>query len=234
MRLVRNHKHHHRATGCLLDGTFSDGKPSCATRQQLQLQTTIVTIIILSLVCLTPLSIMSADQDPFARKRPAPVLTTQNWEKWFDLLRLHFRKEGYDYVTVKSFQSFAGDNKELQTAYNRADANALYLIKICVDDFDEDLIRSCETAFEAWAALWQKYSAKTPQARRDDLANVVTFKMPQSMKIDEAWIKIRDLRRIAIQNDPSLKDILDLLKLFGYFLSGLPSEYSVTRDTLDT
>lgn len=143
-----------------------------------------------------------------AKKRPVAVLTRQNWRDWFHIFKLYLAGEGLAFVIEKTLNQYAAVNvadalKNLdlngtasQTATTALDANCRvtydtssakvqYLLTICVDSLDNDLIRNYTTAYDQWAALYAKYNKTRPHENRDDLTKLTTFMLSPETRIED-------------------------------------------------
>ena len=77
-------------------------------------------------------------------------------------------------------------NIEKQRLYRKASAKVLYTISICIDPLDEDFIQEFATVKEKWDQLRAKYSKVQPQANREDIAKIASFKLPKDTLIEDA------------------------------------------------
>jgi Reverse transcriptase (RNA-dependent DNA polymerase)/gag-polypeptide of LTR copia-type len=217
------------------------------------------------------------DLDQLARKRQAPILKRDNWEKWFKLLELYFGAKSVRFVIQQTMSEYAwiprgqdytstpvsvasggsaidelttgigkmytGKGKEKDVAgcwniekrekYEAAEAEVLYMISICIDETDEQFIEDFEGAKDKWNGLRAKYSKVRPQAARDQMKRITTFSLGD-MTIDDAWTKLKELRRQVIAMDAKKKGTFTDENLFDYLLSGLPEEYATTCDVIDS
>src|SRR5208282_2985464 len=85
------------------------------------------------------------------QKRPVPVLTQDNHERWFKLLERYFKGEG---IWAAVIGTPMADREGLE----KADAKAQYIIDICIDDMDRERVEACKDAKEMWDMLKKKYS----------------------------------------------------------------------------
>lgn len=124
-------------------------------------------------------------------------------------------------------------NVEKRKEYKAASAKVLYTLSICIDEMDNEYIEDFNTATEKWEALKSKYGKIRPQAQREHVNKLTSFTLEDGMTIEDAWTKIKELRRRVVDANPALKPAFPESQLFELLLAGLPDGYSVTRATLD-
>lgn len=159
-------------------------------------------------------------------KRPAPILSQENHDEWFTVMRLHFQAEGI-------WHSVMGVSVEDVKTVSKDDAKAQYTLYICIGEFDRERIREHLTAKDQWAALKKRYSQERPAYGRQYLQEFVNYKMPADGNIEEALIKLQSLaRRIGAAN-PAMKAAFGQDGVLQQLLTSLPAEYSTVRDAID-
>lgn len=164
--------------------------------------------------------------DFLAKKRPVPVLTQDNHERWFKLLERYFKGEG---IWAAVIGTPMADREGLE----KADAKAQYIIDICIDDMDRERVEACKDAKEMWDMLKKKYSDKRPSVGRQYLHELVTYRMPEDGNIQDAWTDIQRLARMVKTINPAMKDAFDQTQMFQQLLASLPSTYDAIRDAID-
>ncbi len=109
------------------------------------------------------------------RKRPVPILTRENHEQWFRLMKLYLqREEIWDVIQHPDKQSFA---------WTKQNANALYTLSISIGTTDQELTESFETVKETWDSLYKKYTTKTPSQGRQYLREFTNYRVPPATRI---------------------------------------------------
>ena len=107
-----------------------------------------------------------------------------------------------------------------------------YTLLSCLDDFDEEEIEGRQSK-EAWEYLWRKYSRTRPVADRANLRELYSFRL-RALSTDDAWIKLKELRRRVVTADSTQKASLTEDALFSLLLEGLPPAYETVVDSLDS
>lgn len=126
---------------------------------------------------------------------------------------------------------FIAVNYEKQEKYRKDAATALRLIRKCIDDFDRELLDDIKTNPKKWTKLRAKYEKITPSEKREKERELVNWVKEQDMSIDDAWVKLTELRREVIRANPDAKIGKD--KLFEYLINGLDQEYDDTVNNVD-
>jgi hypothetical protein len=125
-------------------------------------------------------------------------------------------------------------NVEKREKYQAAASEVLYMITICIDETDEQYIEDFEDVKSKWEGLYAKYSKKTPQATREHMRKITTFSLEQDMTVEDAWTKLKELRRDVIAANPARKSTFTDDELFDYLLEGLPEDYAITCSVIDS
>ena len=115
------------------------------------------------------------DEQTMQRKRPAGILTKDNWETWFMLLETHLRSKGVFYIVEKTKEEYAkiqrytpqsrlsddlvSDilNQEKAEKYEADKSTALYNIVICLSRLDLELIEEKVEMRDKQTILKTKY-----------------------------------------------------------------------------
>ena len=164
--------------------------------------------------------------DFLAKKRPVPILTQDNHERWFKLLERYFKGEGI-WAAIIGAPMTDGEGLE------KADAKAQYTIDICIGDMDRERVDACQNAKEMWDVLRKKYDDKRPSVGRQYLHELVTYRMPEDGNIQDAWTDIQRLARMVKTINPAMKDAFNQTQMFQQLLASLPSTYDAIRDAID-
>ena len=77
---------------------------------------------------------------------------------WEDVDKLGKMLEGLSIGKGKAGSQGGRMNIEKQRLYHKASAKVLYMISICIDSLDGDLIHEFAMVKEKWDQLWAKYS----------------------------------------------------------------------------
>ncbi len=184
------------------------------------------------------------ESSSFTKRRPIPVLTRENCEKWFVRMKRWLTGENLWHVIEAPIQA-STDNTPISNASSsfplsslgfgnqQANSRALFWITACISADDEDYLMDKTTAREAWNALSSKYKEKLRTTGRQYLTEFVGYKMPPNMTVDEAWTQLGNLGRKIAATQPRLKDFATPEQRFQTLLQALPAEYAVTRDAID-
>lgn len=179
----------------------------------------------------------SMDSTELARRRHAPILSKENCEAWFRIMRLHLGAESIDFTIQQTEAEYAYSegcwNDKKRAKFKAASCKVLYELILCISDVDQELFEEFSTAREIWEALWAKYSKISPQKSREDLKRLYNYELGPDTLIEDAWIELRQLRRrIGVANPAISKATTNDDELFEYLLGGLPDEYSATCEAL--
>ncbi len=135
---------------------------------------------------------------------------------------------------TEEFAKFGGTwNIEKKATYEADEAAIIYKLLVCLGELDNEDMEAYETAKAKWDALWEKYSKTRPTTDRENLRKLYTFEIEPDTTIQEAWTRIKELRRKAVTSEPSLKTTLSEERMLQLLLAALPKEYHMTRDALD-
>ena len=185
---------------------------------------------------------MTTIADDLAKGRPLPILTRENYQRWFELSEMHFEAEGI-FHTISDPQlnlnltallqqqmnklSIDRNRKEKTStpltpgtpiveseSWKKDNAKACYLITICLGQFDQERVRAIKTAAEKCTSLFKKYSNILPTSGRQYLQELVSYKMEQNTTIQEAWGELLLLRDKVIMATPKLRDAFSTQQLF--------------------
>jgi len=115
---------------------------------------------------------------------------------------------------------------------SKDEAAVRYTLLSCLDEFDEEEIEGMKSK-GAWDYLWKKYSRTRPVADRANLRELHSFQLG-TLSIDDAWIKLKELRRRVVTADSTQKASLTEEALFSLLLEALPPSYETVVDSLDS
>jgi hypothetical protein len=197
--------------------------------------------------------------DTYSKRRPVDVLSRQNHEQWFRLMKSHLEGEEMAYVieehpptkpinrfpTPESSTSSVIETDpssriahlsitdELYAKWKRHDAKVRYLIEISIGEFDRERIQGLDTAYAQWEGLEKKYQETLPSAGRQYLHEFVTYRMGKETTIQEAWTQLSRLARKVAGTRTSLKQAFTQKEVFQQLLQSLPPQYNTIRDAID-
>lgn len=195
-----------------------------------------------------PKQTSQSDSDDFterelAKKRPILPLKAKDGEKWFKMAEQYLRARGKFYVIEKLRKDYCmntsssapifgnTEDPDRVDTWEKDSASVDYLLSICLDDFDQELIADFKTVKEKWETLKIKYSKTLPSDSRGYMQKISNFTFTEGMKIDEAWLKLTGYRRKLV---PTQKALFTEDALFEYLLAALPDGYEATLAVLDT
>jgi gag-polypeptide of LTR copia-type len=177
------------------------------------------------------------DSDDIARRRHAPILSKDNREAWFRIMRLYLGAESIDFAIQQTEAEYAYSegcwNDKRRAKYKAASCKVLYELVLCVDSVDQELFEEFSTAKDIWEALWAKYSRISPQKSRESLKRLYEYKLGPDTLIEDAWTELRQIRRRIAVAYPAISKATTDDSLFEYLLGGLPDEYSTTCEALE-
>lgn len=192
--------------------------------------------------------IMESDSG-FAKKRAAPLLTRENHETWFKLMRIHLESRQIGWVLEEivkdtpattpsghSTSSQAGslDESIRRASYRRHNATAMYEIYICLSQDDQEITQEIEHAKELWAWAEAKYKRRLQATGRSLLQQYTNFTMTEDQSIDDVWQELSSIARRAVAISPQFKEIKTEERKIQQLLAALPESFSAIRDGIDT
>ena len=132
-------------------------------------------------------------------------------------------------------------NLDKADTYRAASAKIMFIMNKYIDVLDQELVRPHDSAKGRWEALWGKYSILTPQAKRKDLQLITSFKFGKDkdgkdvdMTIESAWAELVAARGRVVAANPQMTETLSEDNMLDYLMIGLPSQFDVTRQALDS
>ena len=140
---------------------------------------------------------------------------------------------------------FLGKEKELvvltgcqnikkREKYKVAVLKVLYMITICINKTNKQVIKDFRDIKSKQEGLYAKYSKKTLQATHEHIRKITTFSLKQDMTVKDTWTKLKELQRDVITMNLAYKSTFTNNKLFDYLLEGLPKDYAVTCSVINS
>ncbi len=179
--------------------------------------------------------------DSFAKRRPVPILTRENCDQWFPLMKKWLigedlwsvieGKAGSD--TPSSITSITSGIQSLGLGNQKVDAKAHYWLTICITIDDQEHIADKTSAKEVWDALSSKHKEKLQTTGRQYLADFIGYKMPADISIEKAWTHLAKLARKIAATQKDMSGLSKPERRFQALLQSLPDEYTVIRDAID-
>lgn len=180
-------------------------------------------------------------EDTFAKRRPIPVLTRTNSDRWFPRMKQWLI--GEDLWSVIESQTSVSNTPESSTSFSlnslgfgnqKINAKALYWLNICISEDDQELLAEKTTAKEVWQSLKTKYEQRLPTNGRQYLAEFAAYKMSPGESIDEAWAYLTKLGRKLATAQPDIGSLNTPERRFQALLQALPEDYRTVRDGIDS
>jgi hypothetical protein len=109
---------------------------------------------------------------------------------------------------------------------------ASHLSMICVDNPDYKLTQDIEDAKARQEAIRTKCKDAIPITSY--INGLLNFRLGKGVAIEEAWVKLKEIRRKVVAIKPRLKDIYSEDILLYFLMRRLPEEYSIIRETLNS
>ena len=196
---------------------------------------------------------MSTD-DGFGRRRPVPMLSRENSEKWFPLFEQWLIGEDIHIAIIgpqialpaASTPATTGTNtpaSETSTTqaatssqdltFKKADAKVQYWLSICISEDDQEWVTDQPTAKAKWDTLKSKYEEKLQTTGRQYLQDFISYKMEVGVTIDEAWTHLSKLGRKVAATQKDMAGLAKPERRFQQLLQALPDGYVVIRDAID-
>ena len=179
--------------------------------------------------------------DSFAKRRPVPILTRENCDQWFPLMKRWLigedlwsvieGKSGSD--TPGSVTSITSGIQSLGFGSQKVDAKAHYWLTICITIDDQEHTADKTSAKEVWDALSYKYKEKLQTTGRQYLADFIGYRMPADTSIEKAWTHLAKLARKIAATQKDMSGLSKPERRFQALLQSLPDEYTVIRDAID-
>ena len=194
-------------------------------------------------------------------RRAVEVLTRQNHERWFRLMKQWLIGEGLWLVVdpenapdppatpastpsssvtgiteVTQPESYGRDLTALgltRTEAPKLDARAQYQIVNCIDEDDEEMIAEETRARGIWINLLKKYKKNLKTVGRQYLVDLINYKKPADMNIESAYTEITKMSRKVAELQPDMKAVALPARRFQTLLKSLPEEYETLRDAID-
>ena len=154
--------------------------------------------------------------------RPTLTLSRTNQERVFKLLRVYFESKELQYVIELGNHSIALKDK----------AAVRYTLLSYLDKFDEEEIEGIKSK-GVQDYLQKKYSRTRLVADRANLRELYSFQL-RTLSINDAQIKLKELRRRVVTADSTQKASLTEEALFSLLLEALPPLYETVVDSLDS
>lgn len=172
--------------------------------------------------------------DPFAKRRPVPILSRQNKDAWFPLMKVWLEGEGLYYTITNSTNPSTPDSQfGVGFGSTKDDSRAQYWIRICINEDDAERVRDLNSAKLVWESLKDKYSEKLQGIGRQHLLNYVNYQMEPETTIETAWTQLQTLGKKLAAFDKDMKNITSEKARFQRLLQALPDSYQSIRMSLD-
>jgi hypothetical protein len=179
-------------------------------------------------------------------KRPAPILTRDNYRSWFQIMRDFLEGEGV-YWTVENqttplstpdTSSQAGSLDSMNYSqhnpqWRKDNGKARYNIILCLDQDDKDEVEELRAASKVWEYLKDKYNKKFSADAMAYIQQYVNFRMQDGQGIRSAWVHLTNLGRQIAEIDPTEKAYKEPSKRIKHLLAALPPAYRSTRSTIN-
>ena len=123
-------------------------------------------------------------------------------------------------------------NIEKEKAYNKALGGTRYVLECSLSDIDLEIMEDRDFC-EGWLALKAKYSRILPNKNNSNIIELNNFKLRDGMTVQDGWVKLGELRRKVVLQNPALKPAYGEDELLQIFLRGLPRAYEVTVEAIE-
>jgi len=179
-------------------------------------------------------------------KRPAPMLTRENYRSWFQIMRDFLEGEGV-YWTVEELTtpsstpdtSFSAGSlgsmlhSQHSPQWRKDNGKARYNINLCLEQDDKDEVEELRAASKVWGHLWDKYNTKFSADAMAYIQEYVNFRMQDGQGVRSAWVHLTNLGRQIAEIDPTEKAYKEPSKRIKHLLAALPPAYRSTRSTIN-
>ena len=106
------------------------------------------------------------DDNGFNKRRPVPILTRENQEVWFRLMKIWLIGDGLWTGITEPTLTLMPANFDVAK-----DARAQYHLVICIGPEDRERTADLTTAKDIWTSLWKKYKNKLKFTGRQYVEN---------------------------------------------------------------
>ncbi len=179
--------------------------------------------------------------DSFAKRRSVPILTRENCDQWFPLMKRWLIEEDLWSViegksgsdTLDSVTSITSGIQSLGFESQKVNAKAHYWLIICIIIDDQEHTADKTSAKEVWDALSYKYKEKLQITGRQYLADFIGYRMSADTFIEKAWTHLAKLARKIAATQKDMSGLFKPERRFQALLQSLPDEYTVIRDVID-
>lgn len=176
--------------------------------------------------------------DSFAKRRPVPVLTRENCDQWFTLMKRWLIGEDlWLVIEISAVNTPASDSffslSNLGFKSQKTNAKALYWLTICISADDQEYLTDKVNTKNAWDVLKSKYKKKLQTTGRQYLAEFIGYKMPVGVFIDETWTHLSRLGRKIAATKSDMAGLSKLERRFQALLQALLKDYMMIRDAIN-
>lgn len=167
------------------------------------------------------------------RKRSVLILTRENHEKWFYLIKQFLISEELWHIVdlVLSTISIIDFNEVSMTL--KSNAKTQYWISISIEEDDQKHIMRLETTKKIYSFLLNKYKKKLQIIERQFMMNLINYRKSFDKIIEKIWTEIFRLARKVCATRSKLKILSSLKKRLSTLLRSLSKEYFNIRDHID-
>ena len=125
-------------------------------------------------------------------------------------------------------------NIKKREKYKAAVLEVLYMITICINKTNKQVIKDFGDIKSKQEGLYTKYYKKTLQATCEHIRKITTFSLKQDMTVKDVQTKLKELQRDVITTNLAYKSTFTNNKLFNYLLEGLPKDYAVICSVINS
>ncbi len=179
--------------------------------------------------------------DFFVKRRPVLILTRENCDQWFSLMKRWLIEKDLWFViedksdsdTLDSVISIISEIQSLDFESQKIDVKAHYWLIICIIIDDQEHIADKTSAKEIWNALSYKYKEKLQITERQYLMNFIDYRMSTNIFIEKTWTHLVKLAQKIVATQKDMSDLFKSERRFQALLQSLSDEYTVIRDIID-
>lgn len=171
-----------------------------------------------------------------------PILTRENWKRWFDLQRDNIEGKGIWYC----IENLLKDGKLLPSgarlaeiakheSFGKDNARCRYELRSRLSPEDADEIQAAlesTCAAEIWVHLQTKYSKVLTAHAMSLVQELINFKMTEEDHVRTAWSWISQMAKRIAEVDPSEKHLKEPKRKARILLSALPPRFESTKNAI--
>ena len=190
-----------------------------------------------------------ADEHQSSRRIPVPILSRDNKDDWFAIMRLHLESKDLWRLVTRPIPNLTPSSTGSSTIFptvetpgpatlagfgdQKHEAEAKFAMIQCVDHDDREIIRDLPTSGSMWQALQAKYNDFLQVTNRQLHAKYVSFQKDPEKSIDNTIGEINSMARKLVAFSSAMAPMATKEQRFAILLHSLPKDYETIVDSFD-